>query len=129
MSEEKWGVAHIYSSKNNTIVHITDLTGSETISRYSGGMLTKRDRDQGSPFPAMQAGKKASQEAKEKGIVGLHIKVRAPGGNKAKTPGQGAQPAIRAIARSGMKIGEIEDVTPTPTDSSTPKGGRKGRRV
>ena len=27
----RWGIAHIYSSYNNTIIHITDITGTETI--------------------------------------------------------------------------------------------------
>ncbi|MEM3745484.1 MAG: 30S ribosomal protein S11, partial [Candidatus Bathyarchaeia archaeon] len=35
-SDLRWGVAHIYSSYNNTIVHITDLSGAETIARASG---------------------------------------------------------------------------------------------
>ena len=47
----------------------------------------------------------------------------------AKTPGPGAQSAIRALARNGLKIGRIEDVTPTPTDSTRRKGGRRGRRL
>ena len=59
----KWGVAHIYSSENNTIIHITDLTGAETISKFSGGMVTNRDKDKGSPFPAMIAANKAAGEA------------------------------------------------------------------
>jgi ribosomal protein S11 len=41
----------------------------------------------------------------------------------------GAQSALRALARSGMKIGRIEDVTPIPTDSTRRKGGRRGRRL
>ena len=40
-------------------------------------------------------------------INALHIKLRATGGNKTKTPGPGAQSALRALARSGMKIGRI----------------------
>lgn len=43
----------------------------------------------------------------ELGINALHIKLRATGGNKTKTPGPGAQSALRALARSGMKIGRI----------------------
>ncbi len=35
------GIAHIYSSFNNIIITITDLTGAETIARCSGGMVTK----------------------------------------------------------------------------------------
>lgn len=50
-------------------------------------------------------------------------------GNATKTPGPGAQSALRALARSGMKIGRIEDVTPTPSDSTRRKGGRRGRRL
>jgi small subunit ribosomal protein S14e len=57
------------------------------------------------------------------------VKLRATGGTKTKTPGPGAQAALRALARSGMKIGRIEDVTPIPTDSTRRKGGRRGRRL
>jgi small subunit ribosomal protein S11 len=59
----------------------------------------------------------------------MHVKVRAPGGNKSKSPGPGAQAAIRALARAGIRIGRIEDVTPVPHDGTRKKGGRRGRRV
>ncbi len=126
---ERWGIIYIYSSKNNTIVHLTDITGAETIARYSGGMFTKQDRLKGSAYPAMKAAQAIAQKAREVGITGVHIKVRAPGGHKSKMPGKGAQPAIRAIARSGLRIGRIEDVTPIPHDTTRKKGGRRGRRV
>ncbi|MCC6012999.1 MAG: 30S ribosomal protein S11 [Candidatus Verstraetearchaeota archaeon] len=125
----RWGIAHIYSSFNNTIVHITDITGAETISIQSGGRFVKADRDKPSPYAAMMAAMKAAQEAMEKGINAVHIKVRAPGGHKSKTPGPGAQAAIRALARTGLVIGRIEDVTPTPHDTTRRPGGRRGRRV
>jgi small subunit ribosomal protein S11 len=95
--KEKWGIAHIFASFNNTIITITDLTGAAA--------------------------------AMEKGITGVHVKVRAPGRGKQRSPGPGAQAAIRALARAGMRIGRIEDVTPVPHDSCRPKGGRRGRRV
>ncbi len=125
----RWGVAHIYSSENNTIIHITDVTGSETIARVSGGMVTNRDKDKGMPFPAMKAARRAAQDALNRGIVGVHLKIRAPGGSKKKMPGQGAQPAIRALIRTGLMIGNITDVTPIPHDGTRKKGGRRGRRV
>lgn len=127
--KEKWGIAHIYSTTNNIIVHITDITGAETIARYSGGMMTDKDREEGMPFPAMLAAKKAAEDAIAKGITGVHIRVRAAGGTKSKSPGPGAQPAIRALARAGLKIGMIEDVTPVIHGYMRPKGGRRGRRV
>ena len=127
--KERWGICYIYSSKNNTIVHITDRTGAETIARFSGGMITNQDRLKGTPFPAMKAAQRAVENARMMGITGVHIKIRAPGGHKSKVPGKGAQSAIRAIARAGLKIGRIEDVTPIPHDSTKKKGGRRGRRV
>ena len=63
------------------------------------------------------------------GINAVHFKLRARGGVGSKTPGPGAQSAIRAIARNGIKIGRIEDVTPIPTDSTRRAGGRRGRRL
>ena len=125
----KWGIVHIYSSVNNTIIHITDITGAETIARVSGGMMTNRDKDKGTPYPAILAAKKAAEEAINKGIVGVNLRVRAPGGHKKKIPGPGAQPAIRALVRAGLKIGTIEDVTPIPHDTTRKPGGRRGKRV
>ena len=62
-------------------------------------------------------------------LLGLHIKVRAPGGNGPRSPGPGAQATIRALARAGIKIGKIEDVTPIPHDGTGRPGGKRGRRV
>ncbi|KAL2229291.1 UNVERIFIED_CONTAM: 40S ribosomal protein S14-3 [Sesamum indicum] len=124
-----FGVAHIFASFNDTFIHVTDLSGRETMVRITGGMKVKADRDESSPYAAMLAAQDVSQRCKELGINALHIKLRATGGNKTKTPGPGAQSALRALARSGMKIGRIEDVTPIPTDSTRRKGGRRGRRL
>lgn len=126
---ERWGVAHVYSSKNDTIITITDLSGAETIAVGSGGMIVKADREEGSPYAAMQAAFKAVEKAKERGITAVHIKIRAPGGHGNKIPGPGAQACVRALARSGLRIGRIEDVTPIPTDTTKRPGGRRGRRV
>ena len=125
----KWGVAHVFASYNNTFIHITDLTGSETIARVTGGSQVKADRLGSSPNAAMMAAKKAAEEALNKNITGVHIKIRAPGGIKQKNPGPGAQPAIRALARAGLRIGVIEDVTPVPHNGCKRKGGKRGRRM
>jgi len=128
--EIRWGIAHIYSSYNNTIIHITDITGTETITKASGGMMVKSDRLESSPTAAMMAAKKVADDAIEKGITGIHVKIKAPGGhNGPNNPGPGAQAAIRAISRMGLRIGMIEDVTPIPHGGCRKKGGRRGRRV
>ncbi|HLC47174.1 MAG TPA: 30S ribosomal protein S11 [Candidatus Nanoarchaeia archaeon] len=126
----KWGVAHIYASYNNTHIHVTDVTGRETLARASGGIITKSDRLKSSPTVAMIAAKRVAEQLYEKGIGGLHVNVRAPGGqNGPNNPGPGAQAAVRALSRTGIRIGIINDVTPFPHDTCRKKGGKRGRRV
>jgi len=126
---EKWGIAHIFSSYNNTIIHVTDLTGAETVAISSGGIHVNADRYESSPFAAMKAANAVVEIAHTKGFTGLHIRVRAVGGVGSRVPGPGAQAAIRALARGGFKIGRIDDVTPIPHDTTRKKGGKRGRRV
>ncbi|KAJ5408060.1 40S ribosomal protein S14 [Penicillium cosmopolitanum] len=111
-----FGVARIFASFNDTFVHVTDLSSRLTVTSPP-------------PYAAMLAAQDVAARCKELGINALHIKIRATGGNGTKTPGPGAQSALRALARAGMRIGRIEDVTPTPSDSTRRKGGRRGRRL
>jgi small subunit ribosomal protein S11 len=128
--EENWGILHIYSSYNNTHLHVTDLTGSETIAKVTGGMVTKSDRLKANPNIAMAAAKQISEECHRKEITALYVKLRAVGGhNGPMTPGPGSQAAIKMLTRYGIKLGRIEDVTPIPHDSCRKKGGKRGRRV
>jgi len=126
---EKWGIAHIFSTFNNTIIHMTDLTGAETVSISSGGIHVTADRYESSPFAAMKAANSVVEATRVKGFTGFHIRVRAVGGVGSRVPGPGAQAAIRALARGGFKIGRIDDVTPIPHDTTRKKGGKRGRRV
>jgi small subunit ribosomal protein S11 len=125
---ERWAIVHIYSSFNNTLIHMTDLTGSETLAFASGGRFVKADRLKPSPYAAMKAAQYVADVGKDKGITSIHIKVRAPGGSGSKTPGPGAQAAIRALARSDFSIGRIEETTPIPHNGTRKPGGRRGRR-
>ncbi|MBE6527259.1 MAG: 30S ribosomal protein S11 [Thermoplasmata archaeon] len=125
----KMGIANIYASYNNIMITLTDITGAETLGKVTGGMIVKQAKDESSPYAAQRAAEKIAEIAAEKDIVGIHVRVRAPGGNKSASPGPGAQAAIRALARAGLRIGRIEDVTPIPHDGTKPKGGRRGRRV
>lgn len=127
--QKKWGIAHIFSSYNNTIIHMTDLTGAETVSISSGGMHVNADRYESSPFAAMKAANAVIESARSKGFTAFHIRVRAVGGVGSRVPGPGAQAAIRALARGGFTIGRIDDVTPIPHDTTRKKGGKRGRRV
>ena len=70
-------------------------------------MKVKADRDESSPYAAMLAAQDVAERCKELNITALHIKIRGTGGTRSKTPGPGAQSALRALARSGLKIGRI----------------------
>ena len=126
---ERIAVAHVFSSKNDTIITLTDLSGAETFAVGSGGMVVSADSQEGSPYAAMQAAYKVAAAAKEKGITNINISIRAPGGHGSKTPGPGANAVVRVLARSGLIVNKIEDVTPMPTDTTKRPGGRRGRRV
>ncbi len=129
MADDKKGICHIFASYNNVLITVTDATGAETIAKCSGGMMVKSDKDKGGPFAAMAVAQKIAEQVKEKGFLTLDIRVRGYGGSKARSPGPGAQAAIRGLARNGIMVGRIEDVTPVPHDGARKKGGRRGRRV
>jgi small subunit ribosomal protein S11 len=120
------GIAYIYTSFNNTIVHITDLAG-QTVSTISGGMSTKQSRLKANPTVAMFVAKKAAEEAKEKGIKSLYVRIKAKTGSPA--PGPGAHAAIKSLSKEGFKIISIIDTTAVPRGGPKKKGGKRGRRV
>ena len=114
MTEQKEGIIHIYASHNNTILLLTDITGSETLAKCTGGMIEKSQHKQGSPYTAMKIAEVIAEKARERGIITVSVKVRGPGGNKASSPGKGSEAAIRSLTRNGVRIKFIENVTPVP---------------
>ncbi len=124
--EERTGVAYVYSSFNNTIVHITDMAGN-TLSRASGGMVTKQSRLKANPTIAMFVAKRAAERAKDLGITTLYVRMR--GQTNATGLGPGAHATIKSLAREGFKIINILDTTRVPRGGPKKKGGRRGRRV
>ena len=127
--EELFGVCHICATFNDTFIHVTDLSGRETYARVTGGMKVKADREESSPYAAMLAAQDVYARLKQLGVTAIHIKMTGKGGSNSRALVPGAQTALRALARLGLKIGRIEDVTPIPTDSTRRAGGRRGRRL
>lgn len=119
-------VVHIYTSFNNTIVHVTDMSG-RTLSKVTGGMVTKHDRLKANPTIAMFTSKRIEEEMKDLGITSLYVRIRAKTRNPA--PGPGAQAIIKSLSRAGFKIINILDTTRYPRGGPKKKGGRRGRRV
>jgi len=124
--EEIAGIAYIFTSFNNTIVHITDLSG-HTLSRISGGMITKHDRLKANPTVAMFVAKKAAEMAKEQGVNSLYVRIRSNTGSTGVGPG--AHAAVKSLTREGMKVISIVDTTKVAHGGPKAKGGKRGRRV
>lgn len=123
--DEKIGIAYIKSSSNNTLVHITDLAGN-TISRISGGMITKHSRLKSNPTIAMFAAKRAAERALDLGFTKLYIRMR---GKTNFNTGPGAHAAVKSLGKAGFDIVSILDTTKYPRGGPKKKGGRRGRRV
>jgi small subunit ribosomal protein S11 len=100
-----FGVAHILSTFNNTIITITDHEGNAVCSTSSGTAGFKGAR-KGTPFAAQLAAKEASNKARDLGVK--YVDVRISG------PGAGRESAIRALQAAGLEIKSIRDVTPIP---------------
>lgn len=123
-----FGIIHIYASHNNTIMLLTDVTGSETIAKCTGGQVVKAQHKEGSPYAAMKIAEILAEKARERGITEVDVKVRGAGGNKPQSPGQGSEAAIRSLTRNGIRIRNIENVTPTPHDGCRKKKRHRGKK-
>ena len=112
-----FGVVHIKSSFNNTIVTITDTEGN-TLSWASAGNVGFKGSRKSTPFAAQLAAESAARKAQEHGLQKVDVFV--------KGPGSGRETAIRSLAATGLEVAGIQDVTPVPHNGVRPK---KRRRV
>jgi small subunit ribosomal protein S11 len=116
-NEIGYGVAHIQSTFNNTIITITDHQGN-TLCWASAGTSGFKGARKGTPFAAQLAAKEAATKAKDTGV--RYVDVRIMG------PGSGRESSIRALQAAGLEIKSIKDVTPLPHNGCR---GRRRRRV
>ena len=124
----KIGIMNIYASRNNTIILLTDITGSETIAKCSGGMVVKAQHKEGSPYASMKIAEIVADKAKDKGIDEVIVKVRGQGGIRPRSPGQGAEAAILSLTRNNIRIKTIENLTPMPHDGCRRKKRHRSKK-
>ena len=113
----EYGVVHIKSTFNNTLVTITDKNGNAISWASAGGMGFKGSR-KSTPYAAQMAAEKAARAAMEHGLKQVECYV--------KGPGSGREAAIRAMQVAGLEVTLIKDVTPIPHNGCRPP---KRRRV
>lgn len=112
-----YGIAHIQSTFNNTIVNITDVNGNTIAWGSAGGQGFKGSR-KSTPFAAQITATAVAKNAKEHGVVKVDVRV--------KGVGSGRETAVRSLQAAGLEIGNIIDVTPVPHNGCRPP---KRRRV
>jgi len=125
ISKEAEAILNIYTSFNNTIAHITDMSGV-TITKITGGMVTKHSRLKANPTIGMFIAKRISEEVKDLGIKSFYVKIRAKTGNPA--PGPGANAIVKSLTRDGFRMFNILESTRIARGGPKKKGGRRGRR-
>lgn len=111
------GVAHIFSTFNNTIISITDKGGA-LVSWASGGNVGFKGARKSTPFAAQVASQQAAKTAQDMGLTEIEVVV--------KGPGPGRESAIRALQAVGLQVNSITDETPIPHNGCRPP---KRRRV
>lgn len=112
-----YGIAHVQSTFNNTMITITDVSGDVVAWSSAGNQGFKGSR-KGTPFAAQMAAKNVASKAMECGMRTIDIYV--------KGPGAGREAALRALQAAGFRINLIRDVTPIPHNGCRPP---KRRRV
>jgi small subunit ribosomal protein S11 len=110
------GIAHVHASFNNTIITITDRQGNALSWASSGGAGFKGSR-KSTPFAAQVAAESAGRAAQECGIRNLEVQI--------KGPGPGRESSVRALNALGIKILQIQDVTPIPHNGCRPPKKRR----
>ena len=110
------GNCYIQAGFGNVIVTMTDLTGA-TVSWSSAGHLGFKGSRKGTPFAAQVAAEDAAKKAMEAGMKAVDVYL--------KGPGAGREPAIRAMAATGMRVLSLKDITPVPHNGCRPPKRRR----
>ena len=112
-----YGVAHVKTSFNNTIVTITDTDGNVICWESAGSAGFKGSR-KSTPFAAQVTADACARKGMEHGLQKVEVFV--------KGPGSGRETAIRSLQAAGLEILGVKDVTPQAHNGVRP---RKRRRV
>lgn len=112
----EFGIAHIRSTYNNTIITITDKVGA-TIAWSTSGNVGYKGSRKSTPFAAQLAAETAAKAAMDQGMREVEVSV--------KGPGPGREAAIRSLQAAGLEVSMIKDVTPVPHNGCRPPKRRR----
>lgn len=110
------GQCHINAGFGNVIVTFTDA-GGDTVSWSSAGHMGFKGSRKGTPFAAQVTAEDAAKKAIDSGMKSVDVLL--------KGPGAGREPAIRALAGTGIRILSLKDITPVPHNGCRPPKRRR----
>ena len=106
------GIVHIKTTFNNTIVTISDKNGNSFLSSSAGAMNFRGAR-KSTPYASQVVASFVISEGQKIGLKEVDVLV--------KGPGFGRESAIRAVARSGVRVSSIRDVSGVPHNGCRPR--------
>lgn len=109
--------AYIKASYNNTVITITDSSGSVLV-WSSAGLQGFKGPKKSTPYAATRIAEDILNKARPYNIKFLDVFV--------KGIGHGRESAIRTLNLGGLKVDSIRDITPIPHNGPRPS---KPRRV
>lgn len=110
------GLCYIQAGFGNVIITMTDPSGN-TVAWSSAGHLGFKGSRKGTPFAAQVAAEDAAKKAMEAGMKSIDVYLTGPGA--------GREPAIRALAATGMRVLSLKDITPVPHNGCRPPKRRR----
>lgn len=110
------GRCYVNAGFGNTVVTVTDGVGN-VVCWSTAGMLGFKGSRKGTPYAAQMAAQEASKKAVDAGMKSVDVFI--------KGPGAGREPAVRAIAASGLRVTSLRDITPVPHNGCRPPKRRR----
>lgn len=99
------GIVHIQSTRNNTIITLTDLQGNTKFWTSTGNLGFKNSR-KSTTYAAQAAAELLATKALNLGFYSIAVKI--------KGLGYGKESSVRALYKSKLVITKISEITPIP---------------
>lgn len=113
---DAYGIAHVKSTFNNTIITITDREGA-VVAWCSPGKVGYKGSRKSTPFAAQQAAQAVARDVLAMGMKKVEAWI--------KGPGPGREAAIRSLRAAGLEVSGIKDCTPIPHNGVRQKKRRR----
>ena len=110
------GVVYIQTTRNNTILTLTDKQGNTKAWASSGTIGFKNSR-KSTPYAGQAAAEKLASQAVDLGYRSVIAKVKGIGFSK--------QSVVKSLSKAGLSIVQVQDITPLAHNGCRPPKKRR----